>query len=211
MTPLSKIALSLVIVNLSVFAVGARVAASQGTVPMASGPVSGGGPTSSVEAGAAVVEAAAAAASCEAQAALDRMDVRVALPLLPSMANHQKANMRDHLVAVQEIVVAAASDDFAGIERAALRIGYSEEMGQMCNHMGAATPGFTEQALNFHRTADTIASAARASDRAAVMQALGATLATCTGCHATFRQRVVDASEWRALSAPAPQAGAPGR
>jgi cytochrome c556 len=77
--------------------------------------------------------------------------------------------------------------------------------------MGAATPGFTEQALNFHRTADTIASAARERDRAAVMQALAATLATCTGCHATFRQRVVDESEWRALAARAPQGGASGR
>lgn len=61
-----------------------------------------------------------------AQQVLDRMDGRVALPLLPMMANHQKQSMRDHLLAVQEIITAASADDFAGVERVAGRIGYSE-------------------------------------------------------------------------------------
>jgi len=77
----------------------------------------------------------------EAQQALDRLDTRVAVPLLPMMANHQKQNMRDHLMAVQEIVTAVATDDYAGVERATARIGFSEEMGQMCTHMGAGAPG----------------------------------------------------------------------
>jgi hypothetical protein len=71
--------------------------------------------------------------------------------------------------------------------------------------MGAGAPGFTEQALNFHHTADTIATAARQHDRAAVMRALASTLQTCTGCHATFRQSVVDDATWtRLTSTPAP-------
>jgi hypothetical protein len=148
----------------------------------------------------------------EAQQALDRLDTRVAVPLLPMMANHQKQNMRDHLLAVQEIVLAAGSDDFAGVERAAGRMGYSEQMGQMCTHMGAGAPGFTEQALNFHHTADTITTAARQRDRAAVMRALGSTLQTCTGCHAVFKQSVVDEATWNRLTAmPAPAGHAPGQ
>lgn len=138
----------------------------------------------------------------EAHETLERLDTRVAVPLLPMMANHQKQNMRDHLLAVQEIILAAASDDFAGVERAAGRMGYSEQMGQMCTHMGAGAPGFTEQALNFHHTADTITTAARQRDRAAVMRALGATLQTCTGCHAEFRQSVVDEATWNRLTSP---------
>ena len=145
------------------------------------------------------------------QQALDRLDGRVAVPLLPMMANHQKENMRDHLLAVQEIVLAAGNDDFAGVERAAGRIGYSEQMGRMCTHMGAAAPGFTEQALDFHHTADTIAAAARQRDRAAVLRALGATLRTCTGCHAAFKQRVVDEATWNGLtSTQAPHGHPPG-
>jgi hypothetical protein len=144
---------------------------------------------------------------CAAHGALEQMDTRVAVPLLPMMANHQKRSMRDHLLAVQEIVLAAGRDDFSAVETAVGRIGYSPQMGQMCTHMGAATPGFSEQALAFHRTADTIASAARQHDRAAVMRALGTTLQACTGCHETFRQRVVDQATWSQLTATA--AGTP--
>jgi hypothetical protein len=147
-----------------------------------------------------------------AQQALDRMDTRVAVPLVPMMANHQKQDMRDHLLAVQEIVVAASTDDFAAVERAAERMGYSEEVGQMCTHMGAGAPGFTEQALNFHHTADTIATAARQRDHAAVIRGLNSTLQTCTGCHAKFRQSVVDEATWNFLtSMPAPAGHVPGK
>jgi hypothetical protein len=118
--------------------------------------------------------------------------------------------MRDHLLAVQEIILALAADDFAGVERAAGRMGYSEQTAQMCTHMGAGAPGFTERALDFHHTADTIATAARQHDRAAVMQTLGSTLQTCTGCHAVFRQSVVDEATWNRLtSMPAPSGDAP--
>lgn len=138
--------------------------------------------------------------------ALEKMDTRTPVPLLPMMANHQKQNMRDHLVAVQEIVAAVAVEDYAAIEKAASRIGFSEQMGQMCNHMGAGAPGFTDQALAFHHTADRIATAAHERNRARVLTELGATLSTCTSCHATWRQQVVDEPTWRQLTASAPPA-----
>jgi len=140
----------------------------------------------------------------DARAALDDLDTRAALPLLPFMANHQKQNMRDHLLAVQEIIAALAVDDFAGAEQAAKRMGYSDSMAQMCTHMGAGAAGFTERALAFHHTADTIAAAARNHDRSAVIGALGATLNTCTGCHAAFKQAVVDEATWNHLAATNP-------
>jgi hypothetical protein len=123
------------------------------------------------------------------------------------MANHQKENMRDHLLAVQEIILAAGREDFAGIEKAASRIGFSPQMGQMCTHMGAGAKGFTEQALAFHHTADSIAAAARQHDRAGVMTALGSTLQACTGCHQTYRQHVVDQATWTRLTSMAVPAG----
>jgi cytochrome c553 len=58
--------------------------------------------------------------------------------------------------------------------------------------MGAGAPGFTEAALRFHHTADSIAEAAKQKDAQGVLAALGATLSTCTSCHATFKQEVVD-------------------
>lgn len=145
-----------------------------------------------------------AAATTSPWSALSAMDSRRPVPLLPMMANHQKENMRDHLLAVQEIVAALATEDFAAVERAAGRIGYSEHMGQMCTHMGAGAPGFTDQALGFHRTADRIGAAARDRDRGRVLTELGATLQTCTSCHAAWRQEVVDEATWRARTASAP-------
>jgi hypothetical protein len=136
--------------------------------------------------------------------ALDEIDTRTPVPLLPMMANHQKQNMRDHLVAVQEIVQGLATNDFDAIEKAAKRIGYSDEMGQMCTHMGAGAPGFTEQSIRFHHTADRIAEAARSKARAKVLDELGTTLQTCTACHAVWKQRVVDDLAWREVTAAHP-------
>jgi len=77
-------------------------------------------------------------------------------------------------------------------------------MGQMCTHMGAGAPSFTEQALNFHHTADRIATAAHARDRKQVLRELGVTLQTCTSCHATWKQQVVDETTWQTLTSSAP-------
>lgn len=139
-----------------------------------------------------------------ASAVLDQMDTRKPVPLLPMMANHQKQNMREHLLAVQEIIAALGTEDFAAIEKAAGKIGFSEQMGQMCTHMGAGAPGFTEQALAFHHTADGIAVAARAKDKAKVLSELNATLQTCTACHAAWKQQVVDEQTWQKATATAP-------
>lgn len=130
----------------------------------------------------------------------DALDSRIQVPLLPRMAQHQRENMRDHLTAVQEILGAVAQNDFSGVEKAAARIESSNEMQQMCSHMGRGAPGFTELALNFHRTADSIGAAARKEDRSGVLQALSNTLATCVGCHATYRQLIVDENTWRHLT-----------
>lgn len=140
------------------------------------------------------------AAVCAASGALDAMDTRRPVPLLPMMADHQKRNMRDHLVAVQEIVTGLVASDFEAVERAAGRIGYSEQMAQMCSHMGTGAPGFTDKALAFHRTADTIKEAAVRRDAGAALAALGATLATCTGCHAEYRQQLVDEPTFHGLT-----------
>ncbi len=128
------------------------------------------------------------------------MDHRKPVPLIPMMAAHQKQEMRDHLLAVQEIVAAAGKHDFAGIEKAAARIGYSEQMGMMCKHMGAGAPGFTKQALKFHHTADGISAAAKKKDLPGVMTALASTLSTCTDCHKTYKQQVVDEATWASLT-----------
>lgn len=136
-------------------------------------------------------KAAAFATTQSPHSALDKLDQRRPVPLLPMMAQHQKENMREHLEAVQEVVAATASGAFDKAALAAKRMGSSETMGRMCEHMGAGAPGFTEQALAFHHTADEIAAAATKQDTAAVLAALSKTLSACTSCHATYRQQLV--------------------
>jgi len=126
-----------------------------------------------------------------AHEALDKLDQRRPVPLLPMMAQHQKESMRDHLQAVQEVLAAAAASDFEQVALAAKRMGLSEPMRRMCEHMGAAAPGFTERALGFHRAADEIVGAAKTRDSAAVLDALARTLRECTTCHATYKQQIV--------------------
>jgi hypothetical protein len=138
---------------------------------------------------------------------LDKMDTRAPVPLLPMMANHQKQNMREHLLAAQEIVTALAAEDYPAIEKAAGRIGFSDQMGQMCAHMGAGAPGFTEQALAFHHTADRIITAAKARDRGRVLTEFAATLQACTACHAAWKQQVVDEQTWTRLTSTAAPIG----
>lgn len=92
---------------------------------------------------------------------------------------------------MQAIIGAAATGDFAAIEQSSARIGYSEQMAQMCSHMGAGAPGFTEHALAFHHTVDKIGEAARQRDLTGVLASLSATLTACTACHAAFKHQVV--------------------
>ncbi len=126
---------------------------------------------------------------------------RQPLYLLDMMAEHQKQNMREHLEAVNEIVAALAKRDYQAIETAAKKLGMSPEMEQMCTHMGAATPGFTERAMAFHSTADEIIPPAKRNDSTQVLAALNKTLSTCVSCHATYRQEIVDEARWKKLTA----------
>jgi len=129
----------------------------------------------------------------------DAIQERRPLPLLQMMADHQKQMMRDHLGAVQEIVTALTLDDFDAVQKAAARLGYSDEVGKVCNRFGAASPAFARQALAFHHTADGIAAAARGRNRGRVLAELSTTLQACRACHAQWQQQIVDEATWSRL------------
>jgi hypothetical protein len=142
---------------------------------------------------------AAAPATCDPCApveALAAMDPRRPVPLQPMMAWHQKQNMMEHLVAVERIADGLAREDWDAVAQAAALIESSPQMQRMCHHMGAGAEGFTELALEFHRRADAIGPAAQARDAAGVLRATATTLSACTGCHAAYRQEIVDAKTW---------------
>lgn len=148
---------------------------------------------------------ASSAAGVDPRDEAEQMDARTPVALTPMMATHQKEQMRDHLVAIDEIVIALVSDDWPAMEAAGARLGSSPDTTRMCQHMGAATPGFTGRGVGFHQVADGIRVAVRAKDHAGVVKALGATLAACTACHADYRQDIVTGPEYaRATGTPPP-------
>ncbi len=114
------------------------------------------------------------------------------------MAWHQKQNMQEHLVAIQRVAEALAREDWEAVAAAASTIGLSPQMQMQREHMGARADGCTELALDFHRRADGIAKAAEDKDTRAVLRAAAHTLEACTGCHAAYRQDVVDTETWEA-------------
>lgn len=142
--------------------------------------------------------AAPASQPASPHAQLVALDPRAPVPLLPMMAWHQKQNMMDHLLVIQEITAALAKDDWDGVAMASARIASSPKMKQMCEHMGAGAPGFATLATAFHAQADAIAPAARAKDTRAVLEATSKTLQVCTACHQAWRQDVVDHDVWAA-------------
>lgn len=129
---------------------------------------------------------------------LNAMDPRTPVPLQPMMAWHQKQNMQAHLVAIQGITEALAEEDWEGVKAAAAAIESSPQMATQCEHMGAGAEGFTAMALDFHQRADGIALAAAEKDQKKVLEATAHTLHACTGCHAQYRQDVVDSQTWSA-------------
>ena len=128
------------------------------------------------------------------------MDTRTPVPLQPMMAWHQRQNMMEHLVAIQQITEALANEDWDAVAEASSLIESSPQMQMMCEHMGSGAPGFTEMALEFHSRADAIGEAADAQDMQGVLAATSQTLQVCTSCHATYRQDVVDAETWTELT-----------
>lgn len=142
-------------------------------------------------------QAAVDTSACEPFLELNRLDTRTPVPLQPMMAWHQKQNMNEHLVAIQRITQGLVDADWDAVATASRLIESSPEMQQMCQHMGAGAPGFTELALEFHRRADAIGAAAKARDSAETLKATAHTLQACTSCHATYRQEVVSQQIWQ--------------
>ena len=137
-------------------------------------------------------------------------DTRKPLPLTEMMAEHQKANMRGHLEAIRDLLGAFAEKNFSKMAEAGKKLGTTPEMAMMCEHMGQATPGFTEFGLKMHSEADKITEAALKKNLSGVMTATHRTLQSCTACHSAFKQQIVTELDWKKLSEKKPTSSTPG-
>jgi hypothetical protein len=115
------------------------------------------------------------------------MDDRISLSLSPQMKQHQLANMRSHVEAVQSIVGLLATEDFdTASEIARARLGLTEEMAMMCNMF--ENEEFRDLGLAFHESGDALADTLQSRDAKRSLAALHTTMGYCVQCHAKFRQ-----------------------
>lgn len=114
-------------------------------------------------------------------------DERISLGLAPMQKQHQLANMRSHLKAVQDIVGMIAENRFnEASEVAHNKLGLTPEMQKMCNMFTNAD--FRELGLAFHRSADELGDTLKRGNATGSLQALRSTMNYCVQCHATYRQ-----------------------
>jgi hypothetical protein len=114
-------------------------------------------------------------------------DSRISLNLSPEIKQHQLANMRSHVEAVQSIVGFISIGDFEQAARVAhLKLGLTDEMKKMCGMFG--NDKFEKLGLAFHKSGDELGNALQTKDVSKSLQALHETIGYCVECHATFRQ-----------------------
>jgi cytochrome c556 len=114
-------------------------------------------------------------------------DERISLNLPPKMKQHQLANMRAHLKAVQEIVGLIAAQDFKQASQIThQQLGMSKRMTKMCNRID--NEGFKALGMAFHKSADELGETLLTEDTAASLRALNQTMNYCVQCHAVYRQ-----------------------
>ena len=114
-------------------------------------------------------------------------DARISLHLPERMKQHQLADMRAHLEAIDSIVGLMAENKFAEASKLAHeKLGLSPEMQRMCNMLGNEKA--TAMGLAFHRSGDELGDALQTGDINRSLSALHNTMQYCVECHATFRQ-----------------------
>jgi cytochrome c556 len=120
-------------------------------------------------------------------------DPRIAVDMPPMMRSHMLANMRDHLMALQEIQSRLAAGEYdAAAATAEKRLGMSSLQSHGASHMAGFMPkGMQETGSAMHRAASRFAVAAQdaavSRDLPRALGALSEVTAQCVACHAAYR------------------------
>jgi hypothetical protein len=126
-------------------------------------------------------------------AAKSTSDTRVLVELPPQLVEHTLANMRDHLLALQEISEAlseGATDKAARV--AEERLGMTSLSLHGAHEVAKYMPqGMQDAGSGMHRAASRLAIEAQnagvTDDLKPALAALGAVMGQCVGCHAGYR------------------------
>ncbi len=118
-------------------------------------------------------------------------DERELVPMPEMMQTHMLSNMRDHVLALHEILGALAEDQ---LDRAASiaeeRLGMSSLDNHGASHMAQVMPKqMGAIGTGMHRAASRFSRIAEEGDRLAAYDQLNKITAACVACHAGYRIR----------------------
>ena len=118
-------------------------------------------------------------------------DTRIPVELPEMMREHMLANMRDHLAAINEILVYLGDGELEkAAETAEFRLGTSSLEVHGASHLAAFMPdGMREAGTAMHRAATRFALKAEEGEVLPAYRALSEVTAACVACHSGYRIR----------------------
>ena len=116
-------------------------------------------------------------------------DTRVLVELPEMMQKHMLSNMRNHLAAINEILVYLASDDLdKAADTAAHRLGMSSLKSHGASHMANFMPeGMRQAGTTMHKAASRFALKAQEGDALVAYNALNEITSACVACHSGYK------------------------
>jgi hypothetical protein len=118
-------------------------------------------------------------------------DLRQLVQLPDMMRMHMMSNMRDHLAALNEIMLHLANDEpDEAAEVAESRLGMSSLEAHGASHMAHYMPdGMRQAGTNMHKAASRFALTAQEGDILQAYKALSTVTSACVSCHTGYRIR----------------------
>lgn len=116
-------------------------------------------------------------------------DSRVLVELPDRMKQHMLSNMRDHLAAINEILVYLGNEELdKAAETAEHRLGMSSLDSHGASHMAKFMPaGMREAGTTMHKAASRFALKAQEGELLSAYQALSNITSACVACHSQYR------------------------
>ena len=118
-------------------------------------------------------------------------DLRILVEMPQMMQKHMMTNMRDHLAAVNDILLYLGQGE---LEKAAeiseYRLGMSSLKSHGANHMAKFMPeGMRQAGTTMHKAASRFSLKAQEGDVLAAYKALSEITSACVACHSGYRIR----------------------
>jgi len=118
-------------------------------------------------------------------------DARQLVELPEMMQQHMMSNMRDHLVAINEILVNLANDELEkAAEIAESRLGMSSLESHGASHMAKFMPeGMRRAGTGMHKAASRFAIKAQEGESLPAYKVFAEVTSACVACHEGYRIR----------------------